>query len=130
MLLLLSLALFFGPLLVLVGRRRWAAEAAKQEEVRRLALLAAEEVARAGLECSAGASYACDLGESRAGGETKKVRRQRRCAVCCSPTTTRCSRCKAVRYWCDSCLYSSILGFFCGEIIIMLKKKNLFFLVC
>lgn len=77
-------------------------EAAKQEEVRRLALVAAEEALRAELECSVGASYACDLGDSGAGGETK-MRRQRQCAVCCSPTTTRCSRCKSVRYCSGKC---------------------------
>lgn len=54
----------------------------------RLLVLAAEEAARAELE--AAAEYGATAGAAVA---------IQQCAVCYCPTTTRCSRCKAVRYW-------------------------------
>lgn len=85
-------ALVLGPLLALVARRRWRRAAARRAEVMRLALLAAEEAARA--EEALWLGCRSPLPVVGGGGPKMAV-----CAVCRSPTTTRCSRCKAVRYW-------------------------------
>lgn len=62
--------------------------------MRRLAALAAEEAERAEKEASLAYVWG-SVGE-------KEIERPR-CAVCFSPTTTRCSRCKAVRYCSGKC---------------------------
>ncbi|KAJ0984725.1 hypothetical protein J5N97_003081 [Dioscorea zingiberensis] len=82
------------PALVLLARRRLRIAAARREEVRRLAALAAEEAARAEEEASLAYVWG-SVGEKEIG--------RPRCAVCFSPTTTRCSRCKAVRYCSGKC---------------------------
>lgn len=85
------------PVICLVIRRKWRLSVARKEEINRLLVLSSEEAFRAELEASArySSSSFTPLGHQ--------------CAVCYSPTTTRCSRCKAVRYW---YVYhqSSILG--------------------
>lgn len=78
---LVLLSLFF-PVIGLVVRRKWRLAVARSEEIKRLLILASEEAARAELETSA-VSFSPQF----------------HCAVCFCPTTTRCSRCKAVRYW-------------------------------
>nr|XP_010942663.1 ubiquitin carboxyl-terminal hydrolase 17 [Elaeis guineensis] len=90
----LVLVLVVGPVLALVVRRRWRLAVARQEEVRRLVLLAAEEAERAEME--AALAYAAEPAAVEA--PARPV-----CAVCFSPTTTRCSRCKAVRYCSGKC---------------------------
>ncbi|XP_072982388.1 ubiquitin carboxyl-terminal hydrolase 17-like [Typha latifolia] len=95
----LPVILFVCPLILLllasgVVRRRWRLAAARREEVMRLAALAAEEAdaARAEEEAAAVTYAAISLGQ-----------RLTQCAFCFSPTTTRCSRCKAVRYCSRKC---------------------------
>lgn len=74
------------PLIGFVIRRKWRIAAVRKEEIKRLLVLASEEAARAELEASA--SYG-----------TVSISRGYHCAVCFCPTTTRCARCKVVRYW-------------------------------
>lgn len=76
-----------------VVRRNRRHAAVRKEEIRRLLVLASEEDARAELEASAGYTGAI--------GTTMPVSApgQFQCAVCYFPTTTRCARCKSVRYW-------------------------------
>lgn len=86
-------ALLLGPLLALLLSRRWRLAAARQEEVMRLAFLAAEEATRAEEEA------VIDYRPITAAIATGKGPRPSQCAVCYSPTNTRCSRCKAIKYW-------------------------------
>ncbi|XP_043712601.1 ubiquitin carboxyl-terminal hydrolase 16-like isoform X2 [Telopea speciosissima] len=72
-------------------RRKWKLAVARREEIKRLLVLASEEAARAELE--AAVEY----------GAAVSVAREFQCAVCFCPTTTRCSRCKAVRYCSGKC---------------------------
>lgn len=80
------LVLLSFPVIGFVVRYKWRRAAAKQEEIKRLLVLASEEAARAELEASAGYG-------------TVSISSPYQCAICYSPTTTRCARCKAVRYW-------------------------------
>ena len=85
-----SLVLVVSVVLPLVGlfiRRKWQLSIARQAEIKRLLILASEEDARAELEASFG--Y----------GSISISQNYHQCAVCFCPTTTRCARCKAVRYW-------------------------------
>lgn len=83
---------FIVPLIAFVIHRKWQFALARQEEIKRLLILAAEEAARAENE----ASYAYTNTIATAFSAPKIINQ---CVVCFSPTTTRCSRCKAVRYW-------------------------------
>ncbi|KAH9315522.1 hypothetical protein KI387_024149 [Taxus chinensis] len=84
-------ALVLVPLVSLVILHRWKKNRAERKaEIRKLLILAAEEAARAEEEAAEVYTSA-----------TVIVRYQ--CAVCFSPTTTRCSRCKAVRYCSGKC---------------------------
>ncbi|XP_010939750.1 ubiquitin carboxyl-terminal hydrolase 17 [Elaeis guineensis] len=94
----LVLFLVVGPLLALVAGQRWRLAAARREEVRRLVLLAAEEAERE--EVDAALAYVV---ESATVAATEGARGRPECAVCFSPTRTRCSRCKAVRYCSGKC---------------------------
>lgn len=78
----LALLSLFFPVIGLVIRHKWRVAVARKEEIKRLLILASEEAARAELETAA-----------------VSVSPQFQCAVCYCPTTTRCARCKAVRYW-------------------------------
>ncbi|KAL9256109.1 Ubiquitin carboxyl-terminal hydrolase 16-like protein [Drosera capensis] len=103
------------PAIGYVVRRRWRAAAARSEEVRRLLALASEEADRAELEAryEYGKGYVNVNGngngnENRIGGVHRGVvdrdvpgYSSSNCAVCFRPTLRRCSRCKAVRYWCQ-----------------------------
>ncbi|KAF8406084.1 hypothetical protein HHK36_008164 [Tetracentron sinense] len=82
----LVLVFFFCPIVGFVVRRKWRNSVARSEEIRRLVVLATEEAARAELEATV------EYGAI-------SVTRQFQCAVCYCPTTTRCARCKVVRYW-------------------------------
>ncbi|XP_050375495.1 ubiquitin carboxyl-terminal hydrolase 17-like [Argentina anserina] len=75
-----------------IARHKWRRAAARSEEIRRLLALAAEEAARAEFEVTAGYDVV-----------SAPVRREPYCAVCYLPTTTRCARCKAVRYCSGKC---------------------------
>lgn len=77
-----------GTISAFVVRRKWRIAAARKEEIMRLLILASEEAARAELESAA--EY---------GSVVVSAAARPQCAVCYCPTTTRCSRCKAVRYW-------------------------------
>ncbi|KAJ8747413.1 hypothetical protein K2173_012481 [Erythroxylum novogranatense] len=81
----------------LVLRRKWRFSVARQEEIRRLLVLASEETARAELEATVSytpAAVATTLPVAMNGYH---------CAVCYCPTTTRCAQCKAVRYCSSKC---------------------------
>ncbi|XP_027940412.1 ubiquitin carboxyl-terminal hydrolase 17-like [Vigna unguiculata] len=79
------------PAISFVLRRRWRRAEARAEEIKRLLVLAEEETVRAETE----ASY------YRYGAVS--VPKNKVCAVCFSPTTTRCARCKAVHYCSGKC---------------------------
>ncbi|EXC16662.1 Ubiquitin carboxyl-terminal hydrolase 16 [Morus notabilis] len=78
------------PLIGFVVRRKWRLALARKEEIRRLLILASEEAARAELEASAQYGVVAAVAQNQ-------------CAVCYFPTTTRCARCKAVRYCSGKC---------------------------
>lgn len=84
-----------------VVRRKWQQALARQEEIKRLLILASEEAARAELEASIEYYGAVPL--YYGGAPTVSAPRPFQCAVCYSPTTTRCARCKAVRYCSGKC---------------------------
>lgn len=86
--LVLVVVFFVVPVIGFVIHRKWQFSLARQEEIKRLLVLAAEEAERAENEASYSYAYA-----------TVSVHKTNQCAVCYSPTTTRCARCKAVRYW-------------------------------
>ncbi|XP_059637309.1 ubiquitin carboxyl-terminal hydrolase 16 [Cornus florida] len=90
----LVVALFAPVVIGFVVRRKWRIAAARTEEIKRLLVLASEEAARAELEASYG--YISD-----APAVSRQVLYQ--CAVCFCPTSTRCARCKAVRYCSGKC---------------------------
>ncbi|KAM1734507.1 hypothetical protein ACFX11_019976 [Malus domestica] len=75
-----------------VVRRKWRLANARREEIRRLLVLAKEEDARAEFEVTAGYG-AVPVAEIKGS----------YCVVCYCPTTTRCARCKAVRYCSAKC---------------------------
>ncbi|XP_020578832.1 ubiquitin carboxyl-terminal hydrolase 17-like isoform X2 [Phalaenopsis equestris] len=80
--------------------RRWKLEQARREEVIHLARLAAEEAAREEME--AALAYVPASTESSSVEYTGGPWRFE-CAVCHRPTSTRCSRCKTVRYCSGTC---------------------------
>ncbi|XVF39624.1 hypothetical protein PTKIN_Ptkin01aG0048800 [Pterospermum kingtungense] len=82
---------FVVSLIGLFIRRKWRLSVARQAEIKRLLILASEEDARAELEALLG--Y----------GAVSISRNYHQCAVCYCPTTTRCSRCKGVRYCSAKC---------------------------
>lgn len=112
-----AVAVVAAAVIWFLGRRKWRMAVARRQEVRRLAWLAAEEAARAEAEAAALAymvppfapSPAVDDDGADAGREIRAGDWAMppppaqvlppQCAVCYRHTTTRCSRCKAVRYW-------------------------------
>lgn len=70
-----------------VVRRKWRLAALRREEIRRLLIHASEEAARVEREASVEFSF------------VPVVTNSFYCPVCFCPALTRCSRCKAVRYW-------------------------------
>ncbi|KAF5747328.1 Ubiquitin-specific protease 17 putative isoform 1 [Tripterygium wilfordii] len=83
--------LVLGSLLavVLLVRHKWNNAVARKDEMDRLLASATEETAAAEAE-AVGLYYS-------------SMPRQYQCAVCYNPTTTRCSRCKAVHYCSGKC---------------------------
>jgi len=106
------------PAISFVLRRRWRRAEARAEEIKRLLVLAEEETVRAETE----ASY------YRYGAVS--VPKNKVCAVCFSPTTTRCARCKAVHYWCALDLISSIWLIILIYLFFYLSLCYPFFLHC
>ncbi|GER26186.1 ubiquitin carboxyl-terminal hydrolase [Striga asiatica] len=88
MLVIVGILLIFG----LVVRYKWKNGAAKKEEILRLVAVASEEEERIA-RLQAFEEY------SSPPQPQPQLEKQHYCAVCRSPTTTRCSQCKAVRYW-------------------------------
>ncbi|KAH8516201.1 hypothetical protein Peur_047516 [Populus x canadensis] len=74
-----------------VIRCKWRGVVARKEEIKRLMVLAAEEAARAEFEATV--SY----------GTVPVSKNNYQCVVCFCPRTTRCARCKAVRYCSGKC---------------------------
>ncbi|KAJ6335437.1 hypothetical protein OIU78_012132 [Salix suchowensis] len=74
-----------------VIRCKWLGAVSRKEEIKRLMVLAAEEAARAEFEATV--SY----------GTVQVLKNNYQCAVCFCSTTTRCARCKAVRYCSGKC---------------------------
>ncbi|KAJ4735717.1 Ubiquitin carboxyl-terminal hydrolase 17 [Rhynchospora pubera] len=126
--------LFLGPVLAFVVRRRWRNAAARAEEVRRLALLAAAEAERAEMEAfreytasimresgwvpqpQSSSSVVVDDDDDAPSPSMAQpavyatvspspslMEKRPVCAVCFRETTTRCARCKAVRYCSGKC---------------------------
>lgn len=98
----LLLVLLVGPVVAFVARQKWllAAAAARQAEVRRLALLAAQEAEMAEMEAMA--SYSATSADGAYSYSTyvaKELATRPECAVCSTLATARCSRCKTVIYW-------------------------------
>ncbi|XP_009609184.1 ubiquitin carboxyl-terminal hydrolase 17 [Nicotiana tomentosiformis] len=116
----------FGPVLGFVVRRKWRRSVARREEIKRLLVLASEEAARA--ELLAAEEYGYGYGgysydilkeddvfveppassappppSSTTTSYSGSRQLQYQCAVCSSPTSTRCSQCKAVRYCSGKC---------------------------
>lgn len=85
--LVLVISLLAIPLVGFVVRRQWRLAALRREEIRRLLIHASEEAARVEREASVEFSFAPVVANSFY------------CPVCYCPALTRCSRCKAVRYW-------------------------------
>ncbi|KAI3412767.1 uncharacterized protein J3R85_016885 [Psidium guajava] len=78
------------PLIGFVIRSKWRRSVERSREIKRLLVLASEEAARAELEASVGyGAFSAPQGYQ--------------CAICYCPTTTRCARCKAVRYCSGKC---------------------------
>ncbi|KAF8023335.1 hypothetical protein BT93_F0747 [Corymbia citriodora subsp. variegata] len=84
-------ACWLAPLIIgFVIRRKWLQSVERSREIERLLVLASEEAARAEREASVGyGAFSAPRGYQ--------------CAICYSPTTTRCARCKAVRYCSGKC---------------------------
>ncbi|BAT81929.1 hypothetical protein VIGAN_03184600 [Vigna angularis var. angularis] len=81
----------FLPAISFVLRRRLRRTEARAEEIKRLLVLAEEETVRAETEASYYRYEVVSLPKNKV------------CAVCFSPTTTRCARCKAVHYCSGKC---------------------------
>lgn len=85
------LALVIALLVGFVILRKWKRDrTAKRAEIRKLLRLAEEEAARVEAEAVVEYTYSAAVTPLQ-------------CAVCFSPTTTRCSRCKAVKYCSGKC---------------------------
>ncbi|KAF6138866.1 hypothetical protein GIB67_018597 [Kingdonia uniflora] len=85
---------FFTPIVTLIIRYKWRIATARTQEIVRLVAMAAEEEAR--VEHEAVVDYYVPVSVAVAA-------RHSQCAVCYCPTTTRCSRCKAIRYCSGKC---------------------------
>ncbi|KAI7733330.1 hypothetical protein M8C21_021323 [Ambrosia artemisiifolia] len=100
-------------IVVVVVRWKWRQWVERSEEVRRLLVSASEEASRVEFEAREARYYSGGVtplvtvpgpvsvpvqsyGAVKSGSVVKPVYQ---CAVCFRPTTTRCAKCKAVRYW-------------------------------
>ncbi|CAA7400929.1 unnamed protein product [Spirodela intermedia] len=95
--------LLFVPVFALVIRRKWKLAAASREEVKRLVILAAEEAANAEIEAANEYRTRLEYESSPSSAAASEPKGKPMCAVCNRPTTTRCSRCKAVKYCSGKC---------------------------
>ncbi|KAL0381666.1 UNVERIFIED_CONTAM: Ubiquitin carboxyl-terminal hydrolase 17 [Sesamum angustifolium] len=94
MIVIVAILLIFG----VVVRHKWRNAAAKKEEILRLVAMASEEEAEiAKLQAVDGYSYTPPPPPPPS--PPPQLEKRCYCAVCYRPTTTRCSQCKAVRYW-------------------------------
>ncbi|KAK9070289.1 hypothetical protein SSX86_010689 [Deinandra increscens subsp. villosa] len=115
------------PAIGFIIRRKWRQAAERSEEIRRLLFFASEEAARAEIEATEGYFYTANTSSSvpvpvptpdsawiPAPDSTWEpptasvpvappLKPVYQCAVCFSPTTTRCAKCKAVRYCSGRC---------------------------
>lgn len=91
----LFLVLVVLPLVAYILLGKWSEAAKKRERISLLAELAAEEARRA--EAMAVADVIPLAASTKNGNHVKNGNHA--CARCFSPATTRCSRCKCVRYW-------------------------------
>ena len=82
----LVLALVVVLLITLMAFMKWKSTEARKDEIRKLLLVAAEEARRV-------------EAEHRDYGVAVDRLSLNQCAVCFSTTTSRCSRCKTVKYW-------------------------------
>ncbi|MFQ6620936.1 hypothetical protein Gotur_002619 [Gossypium turneri] len=98
----LFLVLVVLPLVTYFLLGKWSEVSKKREKVSLLAHLAAEEALRA--ETMAAASVIPVVSVPKTGLHV--------CARCFGPSTTRCSRCKSVRYWYNISLSSCNASFF------------------
>ncbi|KAK9268934.1 hypothetical protein L1049_000700 [Liquidambar formosana] len=89
----LFLFLVVLPLVTYILLGKWSDAAKKKEKITLLAQLAAEEASRA--EAMAASSVLPPVSSSKSG--------VHECARCFAPATTRCSRCKSVRYCSGKC---------------------------
>lgn len=87
----LFLFLVVLPLAIYILLGKWSEAAKKKERISLLAELAAEEAFR--VEAMAAASVVPVIPVLK--------NAVHECAKCSGPATTRCSRCKSVRYWYD-----------------------------
>lgn len=120
------------PVIGFFIRYKWRRAAERAEEVRRLLIFAAEESARVEREAATSYQYVTaansyqiqndavpasyqyvnkNLYQNVAVSVAKNKNKNNQCAVCFSPTTTRCSKCKLVHYWYVFCLVLLNLGF-------------------
>ncbi|KAH9309646.1 hypothetical protein KI387_037557, partial [Taxus chinensis] len=74
---------------------KWKSSASRKAKIRKLLLLVAEEAGKAEAEAKAAAADYTTT--------STMLDRLNQCAVCFGPTTSRCSRCKAVRYCSGKC---------------------------
>lgn len=93
----LFLFLVVLPLVTYILLGKWNEAAKRNARISMLARLAAEEALRVEAMTSADV---ISTGSPMKNG-------QHQCARCCSPATTRCSRCKSVRYWYDHFIIES-----------------------
>ena len=91
----LFLVLVVLPLVAYVLLGKWSESAKKRERISVLAHLAAEEARRA--EAMAVADVIPPVAPTKNVASTKNGLHA--CARCFSPATTRCAKCKSVRYW-------------------------------
>ncbi|XP_074573034.1 ubiquitin carboxyl-terminal hydrolase 17-like [Curcuma longa] len=89
-----------GPVLAFVVQRRWRLAMARQEEVRRLAFLAAQETIQA--EAEAMKAYVATSAAAMSAEKESPVWPPE-CPVCFGPAMARCGQCKAVRYCSGKC---------------------------
>ncbi|PIA56317.1 hypothetical protein AQUCO_00700565v1 [Aquilegia coerulea] len=93
---------FFGPIVSFLIQKKWRIAVEKKEEIMRLVAMASEEAARAEFEASNGVFADYD-NDNVVLHQVSSSPRPFKCAVCYCPTTTRCSRCKLVRYCSGKC---------------------------
>lgn len=94
----LFLVLVVLPIFTYILLGKWSETSQKKERISLLAELAAEEALQA--ESMANSSSVVPFGSSFPS-SLKSGSIIHICAKCLGPATTRCSRCKSVRYWYD-----------------------------